>query len=64
MDRVALLLVIFGALNWLLIGLFRFDLIAVLLGGQEAVLSRAIYILVGLGGIWSISLFFRERGKT
>ncbi|QUH20526.1 DUF378 domain-containing protein [Alkaliphilus sp. B6464] len=63
MDRLALLLVIIGALNWGLIGLFRFDLVASLFGGQEALLSRIIYSLVGLAGIYCISLLFRERDR-
>ena len=61
MDRLALLLVIVGALNWGLIGLFQFDLVAALFGGQGAWLSRIVYSLVGLAGIWSITLLFRER---
>lgn len=61
LDRIALILVIIGALNWGLIGLFRFDLVANLFGGQDAFLSRVIYSLVGLAGLWSITLLFRER---
>ncbi len=61
MDRITLLLVIIGALNWLLIGLFRFDLVASLFGGQASVLSRIIYAVVGLCGLWCISLLFRKR---
>jgi len=63
MDRLALLLVIIGALNWGLIGLFQFDLVASLFGGQEALLSRIVYSLVGLAGVYSISLLFRERNR-
>ena len=61
MDRIALLLVIIGALNWGIIGLFGMDLVAFIFGGQMAVISRVIYTLVGLGGLWSISLLFRDR---
>lgn len=61
MDRIALILVIVGALNWGLIGLFGLDLVAFLCGGQMAVFSRIIYSLVGLAGLWCISLLFRER---
>ena len=61
MDRLALILVIVGALNWLLVGLFQFDLVASLFGGQDALLSRIVYTLVGVAGIWSIRLLFRER---
>jgi len=61
MDKIALLLVIIGAANWGLIGIFRFDLVASLFGGQAAMLSRIIYTLVGAAGLWCISLLFRER---
>jgi len=61
LDRVSLLLVIIGALNWLCVGLFRFDAVAWLAGGQTAALARIIYSLVGVAGLWSISLLFRER---
>lgn len=61
MERLALILVIIGALNWLLIGLFRYDLVANLFGGQGAPFSRIIYSLVGLAGIYCISLLFRDR---
>ncbi|MGI6603857.1 MAG: DUF378 domain-containing protein [Firmicutes bacterium] len=61
MDRIALALVIIGALNWLLVGIARFDLVANLFGGQDSMLSRLIYSIVGLGGLWATSLFFRER---
>lgn len=61
MDRLALILVIIGALNWGLIGLFQYDLVASLFGGQGALLSRAVYTLVGIAGAYCISLLFRER---
>jgi uncharacterized membrane protein YuzA (DUF378 family) len=64
MDKFALVLVIVGALNWLLVGLFQYDLVASLFGGQDALLSRVIYTLVGVAGIWCISLLFRERDKA
>ncbi len=57
MDIAALILVIIGAINWLLIGLFQFDLVAAICGGQTAVLSRIIYSLVGIAGLWCLSLF-------
>ncbi|HHY93269.1 MAG TPA: DUF378 domain-containing protein [Firmicutes bacterium] len=60
-DRLALALVVVGALNWLLVGIAQFDLVAALFGGSKSVLSRVIYSLVGLGGLWCTSLFFRER---
>ncbi|MGD8399311.1 MAG: DUF378 domain-containing protein [Bacillota bacterium] len=61
MDRLALILMIVGALNWFLIGLFRFDLVANLFGGQTTLLSRLIYSLVGVAGLYSISFLFRVR---
>lgn len=64
LDRIALLLSIIGALNWGSIGLFQFDLVAFLFGGQDNIISRIVYALVALGGIWCISLLFREREDT
>ncbi|NLI61003.1 MAG: DUF378 domain-containing protein [Clostridiales bacterium] len=64
MDRLSLILVIIGALNWGLIGLFQFDLVASLFGGQDAVLSRVIYSLVGLAGLYAITLLFRDRERV
>ncbi len=64
MDRLALILVIVGALNWGLIGLFQYDLVASLFGGQASLLSRIIYSLVGLAGAYCISFLFRERTTT
>ena len=61
LDRIALLLVVVGALNWGIIGLIGLDLVAFVFGGQMAVISRVIYALVGLGGLWCVSLLFRER---
>lgn len=64
MDYLALILVIVGAVNWGLIGLFRFDLVATLFGGQDAILSRIVYGLVGLAGLYSIKfLMDRDRNK-
>jgi len=61
MDKLALLLVIIGALNWLLVGLFQWDLVASLFGGQDSFLSRTIYTLVGIAGLYAITFLFRER---
>ena len=63
MDTIALILTIIGALNWGLIGLFRFDLVAWIFGGQTALLSRIIYGLVGLAGLWCITLLFRKGNR-
>lgn len=59
-DRIALILTIIGALNWGAVGVFGFDCVAFLFGGQLAVLSRIVYTLVALAGIWCITLLFRE----
>lgn len=66
MDRLSLALVIIGAINWGLVGLFQFDLIAFLFGGQASMLSRILYTIVGAAGLWSISLLFmgRDRGRN
>ena len=60
LDKLALALVIIGALNWGAIGIFQFDLVAALLGGSDMILSRIVYTLVALAGIWAISFFFRD----
>ena len=61
LDRIALLLVIIGAVNWGLIGIFQFDLVASVFGGQAATISRVIYTLVGAAGLWCTTLLFRDR---
>ena len=61
LDRISLILVIIGALNWGGIGLFKFDLVAWICGGQGSIVSRIIYTVVALAGIWCISLLFREN---
>ena len=60
-DNSALSLVIIGAINWLLIGLFGFDLVAFIFGGQGALISRIIYTVVGVAGLWTITLLFRDK---
>ena len=62
-EKVALTLAVIGALNWGSIGLFGFDLVAFLCGGQMGTVSRVIYTLVGLAAIWCISLLFRGRDE-
>ena len=64
LDKTALVLIIIGALNWGLIGLFQFDLVAWLFGGQGAMLSRIVYTLVALAGVWCVSLLFRDTEAT
>ena len=58
LRRVALAFVIIGAINWGLIALFQFDLVASIFGGQDAAISRIIYAIVGLSGIICLSFFF------
>ena len=58
-DKIALALIIIGAINWGLIGLFKFDLVATLFG-EMSVLSRIVYTLVGISGLWGIKLLFEE----
>ena len=60
MDIISLILVIVGAINWGLIGFFQFDLVAFLFGGQGALISRIVYALVGLAGLWCITFLFRD----
>lgn len=64
MDRISLILVIIGALNWGSIGLFGIDFVGLLFGGQLSSVSRVIFAIVGLAGLWSISLLFRRREVT
>lgn len=59
LDRIALVLVIIGALNWGAVGLFRFDCVAAIFGGQAVAISRVIYAL-GLAGLWCITILFRD----
>ena len=60
MDKTALTLTIIGALNWALVGIFKLDLVAFIFGGQTAIWSRIIYTVIGLAGLWCISLLFRD----
>ena len=61
MDTIALILSIIGCANWGLVGLFQFDLVAWIFGGQDALLSRLIYTVIGLAGLWCITLLFRKN---
>ena len=64
LDKIALILAIIGGLNWGSIGLFQFDFVAALFGGQDSAFSRVIFALVGLAALWCISLLFRDtHGK-
>lgn len=64
LDKTSLVLVIIGALNWGLVGLFQFDLVAWMFGGAGAVLSRVVYTLIALAGIWAVSLLFRDTESS
>ncbi len=64
LDKICLILSILGSLNWGLVGIFEFDLVAWLFGGQDAIVSRIIYSVIALAGIWCISLLFRDNGRT
>ena len=59
-DTIALILVIIGAINWGLIGIFNFNLVDTIFG-IGSVVSKIVYILVGISGLWSIKLLFAER---
>ena len=61
LDCFALTIFIIGAINWGSIGLFQFDIVAWIFGGQGAIISRIIYTVIALAGIWCLSLFFREN---
>ncbi len=61
-NTIALILNIIGGINWGLVGLFKFDLVAWICGGQDAVFARIIYSIIGLAAIWCISLLFTRRG--
>ena len=63
-DRIALILTIIGGINWGSVGLFKFDIVAWICGGQTSTLSRVIYTLVGLSALWCISLLFRHDALT
>jgi uncharacterized protein len=64
LDRLALIVIIIGALNWLFVGLFQYDLVAAIFGGSTSFVSRTVYTIVGLAGLYSISLLFRESAPA
>jgi len=61
LDRLSLIFVILGALNWGSVGIFQFDCISWLFGGSNSTVSRIVYTIIGLAGIWCISLLFKRR---
>ncbi len=64
LDKLALTLLIIGGINWGSVGLFQFDIVAWIFGGQTGVVSRIIYALVGLSALWCITFLFRENAVT
>lgn len=64
LDRIALILVIIGGINWGSIGLFKFDIVGWIFGGQDAIVSRIIFTIVALAGIWCISMLFRDKREV
>ena len=64
LNNIALILTIIGGINWGSIGLFRFDIVAWLFGGQGAILSRILYTIIGAAGVWCITLLFKNNRST
>jgi hypothetical protein len=64
LDKIALTLLVVGGLNWGAVGLFQFDLVAFIGGGQSGIVSRIIYVLVALSALWCISLLFRDTTEA
>jgi len=63
-DKLCLILSIIGSLNWGLVGLFQFDLVAWIFGGSDSIISRIIYTVIALAGVWCISLLFRNNTEV
>lgn len=59
LNYIALILVVIGAINWALIGLFQFDLVSAIFGGMTSMLSRIIFTIVGIAGLWALTFFGR-----
>lgn len=59
LNYIALILVIIGAINWGLVGLFQFDLVGAIFGGMTSVISRIIFVIVGIAGLWALTFFGR-----
>lgn len=64
LDKLALTLLIIGGINWGSIGIFQFDIVAWIFGGQGSMVSRIIYTIVGLCAVWCISLLFRDDSEV
>lgn len=63
LDRLALIIMIIGGINWGLVGLFNFDLVSFIFGGSDEIITRVIFMLVGISALWCISLLFRRRER-
>ena len=63
-DKICLILTIIGSLNWGLVGLFRFDLVAWICGGSGNIIARIIYTIIALAGLWCISLLFKDSREA
>ena len=63
-DKLALILLVIGGINWGLVGIFELDLVAWMFGGAASIVSRLIYILVALSAVWCISFLFRDRSPV
>ena len=61
MDRLSMLLLTLGAVNWLAVGLFQLDLVAYVFGGPASLISRIVYAAIGLAGLWCAAAVFRQR---
>lgn len=61
LDRLALIILIIGGINWGSVGLFNFDLVSFIFGGSDEIITRIIFMLVGISALWCISLLFRSR---
>ena len=64
LDKLSLVLVIVGAINGALVGIFQFDLVAWLFGGQGSLFSRIVYTIIGLAGLWCATFLFRKENKV
>lgn len=63
LNLLTLLLVIVGGVNWGLVGLFQFDLVAAIFGGQDAALARIVYVLVGVSAVWQLMPLFQAMNS-
>ena len=64
LDKIALLLTIIGGINWGLVGIFQFDLVAWICGGSDSIVARIIYTLIALTALWCVTFLFRENSVS